>query len=98
MVGSGIGDSRPLCCAGPCGRRWSAATPTPTDLAYLEDRVRVNAGRAQRYGTRYGMTSSGFGSRPIEDPDGLHDRRAQVGLPPVAEDEAEMRRRFDEEP
>lgn len=44
------------------------------------------------------MTASGFGPRPIEDPDGLYDRRAQVGLPPVAEDEAEMRRRFDEEP
>ncbi|WP_433250640.1 DUF6624 domain-containing protein [Actinomadura nitritigenes] len=57
----------------------------PRDLAYLEDRVRVNAGLPQRYGTQYGMTATGYGPRPIEDPDGLHDRRARVGLPPMAE-------------
>jgi hypothetical protein len=62
------------------------------DLAYLEDRVRVNAGRPQVYGTQYGMTEAGFGPRPIEDPDGLDDRRTEVGLPPMAEYDARMRR------
>ncbi|QKG23475.1 DUF6624 domain-containing protein [Actinomadura verrucosospora] len=70
----------------------------PKDLAYLEDRVRVNAGRPQLYGTQYGMTASGFGPQPIEDPDGLDDRRAEVGLPPMAEYEAQMRRRLAERP
>jgi hypothetical protein len=61
-------------------------------LAYLEDRVRVNAGRPQLYGTQYTMTGEGFGPRPIEDPDGLDDRRADVGLPPMSEYDASMRR------
>ncbi|TYB49343.1 hypothetical protein FXF69_09695 [Actinomadura chibensis] len=67
-------------------------------LAYLEDRVRVNAGRPQRYGTQYTETESGFGPRPIEDPDGLDERRAEMGLPPMDEYDAEMRRRLDSWP
>ena len=63
------------------------------DLAYLEDRVRVNAGRPQLYGTQYGVTEAGFGPRPIEDPGGLDERRAAVGLQPMADYDAEMRRR-----
>ncbi|QXJ22697.1 hypothetical protein AGRA3207_003745 [Actinomadura graeca] len=62
------------------------------DLAYLEDRVRVNAGRPQRYGTQYGLTAAGFGPRPIEDPDGLDARRAEVGLPPIGDHDAAPRR------
>ncbi|MFB4302071.1 DUF6624 domain-containing protein [Actinomadura sp. NTSP31] len=64
----------------------------PKDLAYLEDRVRINAGRPQRYGTQYGMTAAGFGPQPVEEPDGVDDRRAEVGLPSMAEYDAEMRR------
>lgn len=63
------------------------------DLAYLEDRVRVNAGRPQLYGTQYGVTEAGFGPRPIEDPGRLDERRAAVGLQPMAEYDADMRRR-----
>ncbi|MEU8119832.1 DUF6624 domain-containing protein [Spirillospora sp. NPDC049024] len=62
------------------------------DLAYLEDRVRVNAGRPQLYGTQYHTTETGFGPRPIEDPDRVDERRAEVGLPPMAENDARMRR------
>ncbi|GAA4380632.1 hypothetical protein GCM10023088_44230 [Actinomadura verrucosospora] len=62
------------------------------DLAYLEDRVRVNAGRPQLYGTQYGTAEGVFGPRPIEDPGGLDERRAEAGLPPMAEQDARMRR------
>ncbi|MFD0537172.1 DUF6624 domain-containing protein [Actinomadura luteofluorescens] len=62
------------------------------DLAYLEDRVRVNAGRPQLYGTQYGMTEGVFGPHPIENPDRLGERRAEAGLPPMAEQDARMRR------
>lgn len=62
------------------------------DLAYLEDRVRVNAGRPQLYGTQYGMTETGFGPRTIEDPERLDERRAAAGLGPMAEYDAHMRR------
>jgi hypothetical protein len=66
-----------------------------SNLAYLEDRVRVNAGRPQIYGTQYTTTATGFGPQPIEDPDGLDDRRASAGLPPMAEYDARMRRLAD---
>ncbi|WP_339155074.1 DUF6624 domain-containing protein [Actinomadura luteofluorescens] len=62
------------------------------DLAYLEDRVRVNAGRPQLFGTQYGTAGGVFGPQPIEDPDGLGERRAEAGLPPMAEQDARMRR------
>jgi hypothetical protein len=49
----------------------------PGSMAYLEDRVRVNEGRPQVYGTQY--------ERPIEDMAHVDARRAQVGLEPLAE-------------
>ncbi|MEU6041532.1 DUF6624 domain-containing protein [Actinomadura sp. NPDC047616] len=70
----------------------------PADLARLEDRVRVNAGRPQLYGTQYGMTETGYGPHPVEDPERLDERRAAVGLPPQAEYDAEIRRLAAEEP
>lgn len=60
-------------------------------LAYLEDRVRVNAGRPRIYGTQFEEAGEGFGPAPIEEPDGLDERRAAVGLEPFAEYEAHMR-------
>jgi hypothetical protein len=59
-------------------------------LAYLEDRVRVNAGQPQMYGTQFEGVGEGFGPAPIEEPDGLDERRAAVGLEPFAEYEAHM--------
>ncbi|TDD91057.1 hypothetical protein E1293_02495 [Actinomadura darangshiensis] len=62
------------------------------DLAYLEDRVRVNAGRPQLYGTQYGGFGAAYGPQPIEDPDTLDARRAEAGLQPMADYDAEIRR------
>ncbi|CNE57641.1 Uncharacterised protein [Mycobacterium tuberculosis] len=38
------------------------------------------------------MTDTGFGPQPVEDPDRLDERRAAVGLRPMAEYDARMRR------
>jgi hypothetical protein len=62
-------------------------------LAYLEDRVRVNAGQTQLYGTQFTGTGETIGPCPIEDPGRLDERRAQAGLEPFADYETRMRAR-----
>jgi hypothetical protein len=59
-------------------------------LAYLEDRVRVNAGQPQLYGTQFTGTRGRLRPHPIEDPARLDQRRAQAGLEPFADYEARM--------
>lgn len=63
----------------------------PRLLAYLEDRVRINAGRPQLYGTQFISEETGaLRPQPIQDLDALDERRAAVGLEPFAEYEATM--------
>jgi hypothetical protein len=62
-------------------------------LAYLEDRVRVNAGQPQLYGTQFTVADGEFGPRPIQDRARLDERRAQAGLEPFADYEARLRNR-----
>ena len=58
---------------------------SPTDVAMLEDRVRVSDSLPQRYGTQLSMTGTGPARfAPIEDPEHLDARRARAGLPPLA--------------
>lgn len=51
------------------------------DLAFLQDRLAVNEGREQCYGTQIGAVADG---RPVpwpcEDPERLDERRARVGI------------------
>jgi hypothetical protein len=55
-------------------------------LAYLTDRVRMNEGREQVYGTQIaGADDHGVVPWPIADPDGLEERRAKMGLEPFAD-------------
>jgi Family of unknown function (DUF6624) len=65
-------------------------------LAYLEDRVRVNAGQRQLYGTQFTVTDGHFGPHPIDDPQRLDERRAEAGLEPFADYEARMRAHHNE--
>lgn len=51
-------------------------------LAYLVDRVRVAEGKPQVYGTQCGWHGQ---PRPIENPQQVDERRAAVGLEPLAE-------------
>lgn len=57
----------------------------PTHLAMLHDRVRVNEGHPQTYGTQIAAVTDGTPVPwPIEDPAQLDQRRAQAGLDPYA--------------
>lgn len=64
---------------------------SPAHLAYLEDRVRVNAGRPQLYGTQFTVTGGHLAPHPVEDPQRLDERRAEAGLEPFADYHARMR-------
>jgi hypothetical protein len=56
------------------------------DLAYLTDRVRMNEGREQVFGTQIAEVKDGNGVPwPVEDPTNLDARRAGVGLAPFEE-------------
>ncbi|WP_312165418.1 DUF6624 domain-containing protein [Phenylobacterium sp.] len=60
---------------------------TPTGYANLFDRVAVQEGRPQRYGTQEAQCINGKNAPPVklEDPTQLDTRRSQVGLEPMAE-------------
>ena len=58
---------------------------SPTNRAYLEDRVRVNQGKAQIYGTQFNGKVDKLEPQPIEDEEHLDERRASVGLGPFKE-------------
>lgn len=62
-----------------------------SQMAYLEDRVRVNAGQPQLYGTQFTETDGELRPHPIGDPRRLDERRAEAGLEPFADYEARMR-------
>jgi hypothetical protein len=56
------------------------------DLALLEDRVALEQGKKQLYGSQVGSDASGkMYILPLEDPDNVDKRRQSVGLPPMAE-------------
>ncbi|MBL7828295.1 MAG: hypothetical protein JNJ57_16810 [Saprospiraceae bacterium] len=57
------------------------------DLALLEDRVRMRNGQKQLYGSqlRTDQVNGGTYFFPIEDVDHVDERRASVGLQPIAE-------------
>lgn len=55
------------------------------EFAMLTDRVLVHAGKPQRYGTQFGDDGSGLRPGIMEDPAHVDERRASVGLGPLAE-------------
>jgi hypothetical protein len=54
-------------------------------LAYIDDRIRVFEGLKQRYGTQWRGGPHGLEPYPIEDRDHVDERRAELGLPSLAE-------------
>ena len=67
-------------------------------LAMLTDRVRMGSGEPQVYGSIHvGDESGNWVPYQTEDPDGLEERRAQVGLPPLKEKTQELKARVDVE-
>lgn len=64
----------------------------PAQVAMLEDRIRVFEGKAQVYGTQYDWDEHGVMSpHPIEDPEGVDERRRRVGLSPLEENTRRIR-------
>jgi hypothetical protein len=55
------------------------------DLAYRTDRILVAEKKKQRYGTQLLGQGGKFRPQPIEDEANVDRRRAEVGLPPLAE-------------
>jgi len=64
-------------------RAVAAGDAEPQHLAMLQDRVLVNEGRPQIYGTQTaGVVDGAPVPWPCEDPERLDERRAEVGLDP----------------
>lgn len=68
-----------------------AGDASPGNLAYLTDRIAVNDGTDQTYGTQIACTEDGPQPVvPIADEGSVDERRADVSLPPLADYYAEM--------
>jgi len=63
----------------------------PVNIAYLEDRTRVNNGEPQIYGTQFYEHQGYYGPRPIEDQEHVDERREALGLEPMQEYERSLR-------
>jgi hypothetical protein len=69
----------------------AAGQASPGNLAYLEDRVAVAAGRPQRYGTQVGCGPDGpEPATPLVDEAAVEELRAAADLDPLADYLAEM--------
>jgi hypothetical protein len=62
------------------------------DAAYLSDRIAVFEGREQTFGTQFDWDAAGqLSPAPVRDVASVDERRADLGLPPLADSIAEMR-------
>lgn len=70
------------------------------DIAYLEDRIRVNSKEGQVYGTQFKETKDesnqviAYEPKPIEDEKHVNERRASVGLEPLEEYKEHLTRKY----
>ena len=70
----------------------------PVHLAYLADRVRMNDGRDQLYGSQFVLGEHGqLEPWPVDDPAAVDARRARLGLPSFSAHAAAMRARWEEQ-
>lgn len=58
---------------------------TAADIAMLTDRILVERGQPQLYGTQFQFIDGNLVQDPVDDPDSVDVRRAEVGLPPMDE-------------
>jgi len=63
-------------------------------VAYLEDTLRIAAGRRQLYGTKFHRRDGALVPLPIERAASVDRRRAAVGLPPLAVYARQIQRTF----
>lgn len=64
------------------------------DIAYLEDRIRVNQKQGQIYGTQFTQEGGKHIPRPIEDEGNVDIRRAQMGMDTLADQIALMYKKY----
>ena len=70
----------------PLVERAAVANELPSaDVAMLTDRVLVQAGKAQRYGSSFRVRNGRLVPDPVDDVAGLDERRRAVGMPPMAD-------------
>ncbi|MGZ2358526.1 hypothetical protein LRE75_17780 [Streptomyces sp. 372A] len=62
--------------------------------AHLYDRTLLNSGRPQEFGTQLFLSATGVELCPVRVPDSLDQRRASVGLSPIAAALETVRRRI----
>ena len=71
----------------------------PVHFAFLADRVRMNDGLDQLYGSQFVLGAGGeLEPWPVDDPVAVEARRARIGLPPFAAHAAAMAARWRERP
>jgi hypothetical protein len=58
----------------------AAGQASKSDYAYLTDRVLLAEGRPQRYGTQFTQRGAAWEPHELEDPGGVDERRAGMGL------------------
>ena len=63
-------------------------------VALLTDRVLVNAGEPQRYGTQAEIVEGDAVVMPIENPEKVDELRAEMGMPPLEEYLKELREHY----
>ncbi len=64
------------------------------DIAYLEDRIRINQGRGQLYGTQFKQERGQHIPLPIEDEQNVDIRRAEMGMGLLSEQIEHMYRKY----
>ena len=67
-------------------------------IALTIDRIRVGQGKPQVYGTQFKEVDGKLVLEPLQDPQHVDQRRASVGLPPLAEYEALIREVYGSKP
>ena len=68
------------------------------DIAYLEDRVRVNEGKPQLYGTQFYGEGEDYRPRPIENPEKVDERRQELGLESMEEYKKSLLEKYNQKP
>ena len=68
---------------------------SPVQHAFLVDRVRMSEGRPQLYGSQVvrGPDGTSLVAWPVDDVEAVDERRARLGLPPLAQHLAALRAR-----
>ena len=70
----------------------------PFMVALLMDRILMQEGQPQRYGTQYvGAPQGGVEPWPIAEPETVDERRQSIGLPPLAENTARLNTQHQQE-